>query len=222
MRMLDPIKNDGIDIKYDHEYNIDITLDEKKKIKEKMVDAGIDFKKPVIAFAINSRRPEKIWNIEYMELLIKKVLEDKKAQAIFYYSPAEKKFALDMHKKLGLRTDVFTNVVTESIRELAVLLSECDMFIGNEGGPRHIAQGVDTPSVAIFSPSAEKKEWLSNANERHRGIEYLDILTKEEIEKIVVEDNSRKKLYDSVKAEDVMELINKVWEKAGYDKKYKI
>ena len=127
-----------------------------------------------------------------------------------------------MHKKLGLRTDVFTNVVTESIRELAVLLSECDMFIGNEGGPRHIAQGVDTPSVAIFSPSAEKKEWLSNANERHRGIEYLDILTKEEIEKIVVEDNSRKKLYDSVKAEDVMELINKVWEKAGYDKKYKI
>ena len=39
---------------------------------------------------------------------------------------------------------------------------------------------------------------------------------------IRVQEDSRKKLYDSIKVEDVMELVNKVWKKAEYDKKYKI
>ncbi len=46
-----------------------------------------------------------------------------------------------------------------SIRELAMVISNCDFFFGNEGGPRHLAQSLDIPSFAIFSPSASKKEW---------------------------------------------------------------
>lgn len=69
----------------------------------------------------------------------------------------------------------FSNIKTDSIRELATLLSNCDMFFGNEGGPRHIAQSLDIPSFAIFSPSASKKEWLSNACERHQGVEPQDM-----------------------------------------------
>ncbi len=222
LRMLDPLADAGISLKYDHEYNIEISNGEKSRIREKMTEGGVDLKKPVVAFAINSRRPEKVWNIEYMKRLIEKVLKEKNAQGIFYYSPAEKEFALNLHKELGERKDIFTNIVTENIRELAALISECDMFIGNEGGPRHIAQGVDTPSVAIFSPSAEKREWLSNANERHRGIEYLDVLSKGEIEALTKEEGSREKLYDSIGVEDVYNLIEKVWKKADYDKKYSI
>ncbi len=104
------------------------------------------------------------------------------AQGIFYYSPAEKGFAKNMHRELGDRGDIFSNITTRSIRELAMLLSNCDMFIGNEGGLRHIAQGLDVPSFAIFSPRAEKKEWLSNANDRHRGIEPDDIIKETKIE----------------------------------------
>jgi len=222
LKMLVPLADAGVDVKYDHEYNIDITDGEREAIRDKMAEAGIDPAKPVIAFAINSRRPEKIWNQDYMKLLIERVLKEKGAQGIFYYSPAEKDFALNMHRELGGRKEIFTNVVTKNIRELAALLSECDMFIGNEGGPRHISQGVDTPSVAIFSPNAEKKEWLSNANDMHRGVEYLDVLSKEEITKIRSEEDGRKKLYDSIRVEDVMEVIDDVWKKADYDKKYKI
>lgn len=222
LRMLDPLVEDGVDIKYDHEYNIEISTEEKNKIKNKMTEAGVDLNKPVIAFSINSRRPEKIWNTEYMKKLIERVLEEKGAQGIFYYSPAEREFALNFHTEMGKRPDIFTDIVTKNIRELASLLSTCDMFIGNEGGPRHIAQGVDTPSVAIFSPSAEKKEWLSNANERHRGIEYLDVLSRSEIEAINKEEGSRKKLYDSIEVKDVYNLIEEVWKKADYDKKYSV
>lgn len=220
LRMLDPLVDAGINVEYDHEYNIDVTPEERYRIRTKMTEAGIDLNKPVVAFAINSRRPGKIWNTDYMRELIERVLKKKGAQGIFYYSPTEKEFALNFHREMGKRPDIFTNIITGDIRELAALMSECDMFIGNEGGPRHIAQGVDTPSVAIFSPSAEKKEWLSNANERHRGIEYLDVLSKREIEGILKEEGSRKKLYDSIGVDDVYNLVEEVWKKVGYDKKY--
>ena len=36
LRMLDPLKEEGIDLKYDHEYNIDITQGERKNIMKEI------------------------------------------------------------------------------------------------------------------------------------------------------------------------------------------
>ena len=176
LHMLKPLEEAGEKLIYDTTYRVVLTDDEKNMMKARMVKAGIDFSRPIFAFAINSRRPEKIWNSENMKKMITVILDKYDAQGIFYYSPVEKEFAKNMHKELEMRSDIFSNITTKSIRELAMLLSNCDMFIGNEGGPRHIAQSLDIPSFAIFSMGAEKKEWLSNANDRHRGIEPDDIL----------------------------------------------
>jgi heptosyltransferase-2 len=111
--------------------------------------------------------------------VIKHCIEKYNAQIIFYYSPAEKAYAKETHEMMEWNENIFSNVETKSIRELAMLFSNCNFFAGNEGGPRHIAQALDIPSLAIFSPSAEKKEWLSNANDRHQGIETKDIGAKE-------------------------------------------
>ncbi|MCL5024615.1 MAG: lipopolysaccharide heptosyltransferase II, partial [Nitrospirae bacterium] len=37
-----------------------------------------------------------------------------------------------------------------SLRELVALISECDLFLGNDSGPMHIAYAVGTPLVALF------------------------------------------------------------------------
>ena len=49
------------------------------------------------------------------------------------------------------------------------------MFFGNEGGPRHMAQGLDIPSFAIFWPLSDRECWLPFGGERHRGIIPRDI-----------------------------------------------
>ena len=133
-------------------------------------------------------------------------MEKYNAQGIFYYSPDEKEFAKKMHSELGNRKDIFSNIETKSIKELAMLLSNCDMFIGNEGGPRHIAQGLDVPSFAIFSPRAEKKEWLSNANERHQGIEPYDVIRMKNLKKEDLPENT----YDLITPEVVLPMIEKM------------
>ena len=215
LHMLKPLEETGIDIKYDTTYRVVLTDNEKDMMKDRVLEAGVNFNKPIFAFAINSRRPEKMWNPEKMKKLITTVLEKYDAQGIFYYSPLEKEYAKNMHKELGMRSDIFSNITTKSIRELAMLLSNCDMFIGNEGGPRHIAQSLDIPSFAIFSLGAEKKEWLSNANDRHLGIEANDIIKELNID---TPKNSKDK-YELITPERVLPIIDEMIDK--YVKKNK-
>jgi heptosyltransferase III len=43
-----------------------------------------------------------------------------------------------------------------TLRELAALLSLADAFVGNDGGPMHIAAAVGTPTVGVFGPGEEQ------------------------------------------------------------------
>lgn len=174
LKLLDPLKKE-YNLIYDNQYTISITDKEKNLMRERMIEAGIDFSRPVFACAINSRRPEKVYDTEKMKVIIEQLIKDLNAQIIFYYCSSEKEFVKNIHKKLNNNINIFSNIKTNSIRELAMLLANCDLFFGNEGGPRHIAQSLDIPSFAIFSPSASKKEWLSNACERHQGVESKDM-----------------------------------------------
>lgn len=192
LKMLKPLEEDYHTLMYDSNYIITITDEEKKYMREKMIKAGIDFSKPIIACAINSRVPAKVYPIDDMVKAIKILLNDLDIQIIFYYSPNEKEFAKNVHENM-LANDkrIFSNIDTSSIRELGMLLANCDMFFGNEGGPRHLAQSLDVPSFAIFSPNSSKKEWLSNANDRHQGVEPQDIkkdfegMTRDEIYRLI-------------------------------------
>lgn len=175
LKMLAPLEAE-YQIIYDNNYITYITENEKKNMRNKMLEVGIDLKKTIFICAANSRRPEKVYPIDKMEEVINKVTEEFDSQVILFYSPNEKEFIKTFYKQLNNK-NVFINIETKSIRELAALISNCDMFFGNEGGPRHIAQSLDIPSFAIFSPKSSKKEWLANSSKKHQGVEPKDIYT---------------------------------------------
>ena len=174
LKILKPLEKD-YHITYDNNYVITLTFEERSQMRKRMLDAGIDFSRPVYICAANSRRKSKIYNTEKMKRIVERVRDELKGQVIFFYSPDEKDFIMKFYEKFEDKKDLFVNINTKSIRELAMVISNCDFFFGNEGGPRHLAQSLDIPSFAIFSPSASKKEWLSNANERHQGVESDDV-----------------------------------------------
>ena len=174
LKMLKPLEQE-YKVMYDNNYIITLTFEEKSQMRKRMLDAGIDFSRPVYICAANSRRESKIYNTEKMKKIVERVRDELKGQIIFFYSPDEKDFIMKFYEKFENKRDLFVNINTKSIRELAMVIANCNFFFGNEGGPRHLAQSLDIPSFAIFSPSASKKEWLSNANERHQGVEPNDV-----------------------------------------------
>jgi ADP-heptose:LPS heptosyltransferase len=44
-----------------------------------------------------------------------------------------------------------------SIGELAAQLEQCDLFIGNDSSPMHLAAAVDIPVIAIFGPTSPQE-----------------------------------------------------------------
>ena len=174
LKMLKPLEQE-YKVMYDNNYIITLTFEEKSQMRKRMLDAGIDLSRPVYICAANSRRESKIYNTEKMKKIVERVRDELKEQIIFFYSPDEKDFIMKFYEKFENKRDLFVNINTKSIRELAMVIANCNFFFGNEGGPRHLAQSLDIPSFAIFSPSASKKEWLSNANERHQGVEPNDV-----------------------------------------------
>ncbi|MGL5355861.1 MAG: glycosyltransferase family 9 protein [Cetobacterium sp.] len=191
LKMLEPLIKDGVDVKLNKNYSLKFLDSELSLLRERMVAAGVDFGKIIIPLAINSRRLGKVYPIDLMKELATKILAEFDAQIILYYSQDEMEFAKNFHKSLGDDKRIISNIKTESIRELGALLSNCDIFVGNEGGPRHLAQAIDIPSFAIFSPGSKRIDWLSRDNTRHEGIEPRDILSTSEYESLSSEEKYR-------------------------------
>lgn len=174
LKMLTPLEEE-YKIVYDGRYIIHIEEEEKLLMRKRMEMAGVDFSRPVFVCAANSRVPDKVYPVEKMLKVIEETTKEIGSQVILFYCPSEKEFIKKVHRSIKNNGNVFSNIETDSIRELGALIANCDMFFGNEGGPRHLAQSLDIPSFAIFSPRSKKKEWLANASEKHQGLEPKDI-----------------------------------------------
>ena len=164
------------DIQYERNFKLYVTDKEKEYFRIRMTEGDIDFSRPVIICAVSARLKHKIWNPDKMKSVFWKIIEKYNAQLIFNYGGKdEKNFALLLHREMDNHRNIFTNIEANNLRELAAMFTLADFFVGNEGGPRHIAQSFNVPGFAIYPPGISKAAWLPNASERFQGIEPADI-----------------------------------------------
>ena len=205
LKILSPLEK-YFDIKYDRDFKLYVTGEEKECFHEKMKNAGVDFSKPVIVCAVATRVKYKVWKREFMKTVLLNLIEKYDAQLIFNYAGKdEAELALQLHKEMDNHRNVFINIEAKNLRELAAMLANSNFFFGNEGGPRHISQALDIPSFAIYPPGVNKKHWLPNASDRFQGIEPSDILEKAHLEKL-----SYSEQFDLITPEIVLEKVNKM------------
>lgn len=175
-QLLPPFEKNGFKVIKDYSFEFKSSEEEKKKYNNLLIEAGVDLSKPVVAFSIFSRVAHKIYPIEKMKKLVEHLIEKYDAQIIFFYSPDQKNDIQSIHKEMGNNKNIFSCIETTTIKDLVPLLENCDYYIGNEGGARHLAQGVGIPTFAIFNPSADKKEWLPFPDKKNTGISPYDMI----------------------------------------------
>ena len=212
LHLLTPLK-ENFKITTTRSFDLSLTDEEISKAKSKLIKLGVDFNRPLFAFAISANKSYKKWcRLEPIEL-VNYCRNEYGAQVILFHGLPKERCDVELFaSELESVDDVFQDFEIESIRCLPALFSLCDLFVGNEGGPRHIAQSVGTPSVAVFSPSADKQEWLPANNPLHQGFEWRDVADHHFDEDIECEigDSEYYRRYNSIKADMVKPLIKNV------------
>ncbi len=101
----------------------------------------------VIAFFVHSRRLYKRWPLENFATVIRRVTTEQLGEPLLIVSPDD-----DSAQQVAELSAISERhlIQVRDLGELGAILQRCALLIGNDGGPKHLAVAVNTPTVTIF------------------------------------------------------------------------
>ncbi|MFT5610987.1 MAG: ADP-heptose:LPS heptosyltransferase [Arenicella sp.] len=209
MAMLKPLMDDGFQIVEDRQLKAFLSESENAAMQNRISVAGIDQKKKLFAFSVSSKFEHRYWNLDYMEEVVQHCLAQHNAQILLLPGMAHEQQLVDrFHQRFDGNANVYSTVEADSLRELCALLKQCDIFVGNEGGPRHFAQAVGLPTVCVFSPSAKLNEWLPELSSRHQAVEWRTVFSGTVEPEYTNGDATYGELYDLIRPSHLIALVD--------------
>ncbi len=119
-----------------------------ESMMNKMAEKGIFSDIKLIIVHPGSSNPSKIWPRDNYVKLIRKIKKELSANVIIVGSVKEKGLSERIISEAGAAITDLTGEL--SLKELAALLKKCDIFIGNDTGPMHMAAALGVPVIAVF------------------------------------------------------------------------
>jgi ADP-heptose:LPS heptosyltransferase len=112
------------------------------------------------------RRDERKWPLERWAQLAVWLERSRTAKVIWIWGPGEEE---EIDSVIRLSQGVGVKSPKTTFRELAALIKESHLFIGNSNGPSHVAVAMDTPSIQLHGPTSAVS-WCP-MTERHRALQ---------------------------------------------------
>lgn len=118
---------------------------------ERFVTQLADHPRPwILAYPGSSRSgSHKRWKPERFERALDEIRDGSGGTVLIGWGPAEREEA----RELEAAVPGTVLIPSTSIRELACLLARCDLYVGMDTGPMHLAGLVGTPYVGVFGRS---------------------------------------------------------------------
>lgn len=109
---------------------------------------GWNYETAVIAIAVHSRRAHKRWLGERFAQVARRLIQECDMAIALLAGPGEEGPARGV---LGLIGQERARVLQpEGLATLVACLGRCRLFVGNDGGPKHLAVAVGTPTLTLF------------------------------------------------------------------------
>jgi len=126
-----------------------LSEDEIGRAKQLLYQRGYDNKNTLIGINPSAKYgTAKCWPMDRYKKVVEKLIEDKNNFVVFLGDTDSKDeintLCIDMPKQ------VINLVGKTTLRELASIINECDLFLTNDSGPMHIAAAFDIAQVALF------------------------------------------------------------------------
>ncbi len=145
-RYLDVLQRHGIDTTDAHPH-LQLTETERTEVHRFLCEAGLTSEQLLIGIHPGGNWKYKLWNAENYALVANALCKEQNAAILLFAGPNERGLQVQVSEMMDVPPIL---VKTENLRHLAALISACNVYIGNDTGPMHIASAVDTPVVALF------------------------------------------------------------------------
>ena len=145
-RYLEVLQQHGIDTTgaYPH---LQLNKEEHNTANRFLSEAGWTSEQLLIGIHPGGNWEYKLWDAENYAQLASILYKEQKVSILLFAGPNERKLQKRVAEMMVVPPIL---VQTENLRHLAALISTCDVYIGNDTGPMHIAAAVGTPIVALF------------------------------------------------------------------------
>lgn len=127
-----------------------VTTEDEKWVSNFLTSYEIDMEYPLVAIHPGSPIPLKRWLPERYAELADWLIAQKGAQVLFVGVNDETPIITEIQKLMRGRS---INIAGETtLTQLASILHSCNVFIGNDSGPMHLAAAVGTQTIGLYGP----------------------------------------------------------------------
>lgn len=130
----------------------------RSRIDQLLAGQGFHADTPLIALCPGSAQPAKRWPVERYDDVARRLMAQHGAAIVVVGGPDEARIGAQLGA--GWPQGRWWNAATSlSMLELTELLRRCQLFVGNDTGPMHLAAAVGTPCLAVFSAQCPEQRW---------------------------------------------------------------
>jgi len=146
------LKGIGLEMKSIHP-KLHIPEKDKEYVESFFNASSIPLKSPCIAVhpGTSPKTFYKRWMFDRYSQLADRLACELKATVIFTWGPGEYEWVEEIQK--GMKEPSLLGPRTESLTQLGEVFRRCDLYIGGDTGPMHIASFMGIPVVIIYGPT---------------------------------------------------------------------
>ena len=145
-RYLEVLQRHGVDTTDAHPH-LQLTEEEQTAAYQFLVEAGRGSERLLIGIHPGGNWAYKLWDAKNYAHVANALAKKLNASVLLFAGPDERELQAQVANMMEVPPIL---VKTDNLRQLSALISMCDVYIGNDTGPMHIAAAVDTPVVALF------------------------------------------------------------------------
>lgn len=161
----------------DPQARIYLTEQEIADAKEKMLNAGIRFTRPIIMLGVLGSNKQNTWTLGNMAKLIDYIWANYRADLLFNYLPSQYKQVNELLSLLNANTKVFVQPVGKTVRGYAAFMQNSTLFIGNDSRAVITAKALQKPTFTIYPPYVLRKDVACYENTiLHQSVHLQDFL----------------------------------------------
>jgi heptosyltransferase-2 len=151
------------------DYSTDLSLSESDhEFAERMLtELSHDATLPLVAFFVHSRRTYKRWDCRHYASVMSHIRADGMATPLLLCTPGDEAAVAAVADGAKLAPDSVLRI--SDLGQLGALLSRMTLYVGNDGGPKHVAVAVGTRTVTLFG-TEPPEYWTPPDPDRHVAI----------------------------------------------------